>query len=123
MRISDWSSDVCSSDLPPVPVPPTPPAAGQATAPAASMPDMPMDHSAMGHDMGTMDMGDMTMPMDHDAMEMPAPTQPRTPIPALTDADRAAAVPPHQAHPGPANKSEERRGGQEGDRTGKNPWS
>ena len=84
---------------PPVPVPPTPPAAGQATAPAASMPDMPMDHSAMGHDMGTMDMGDMTMPMDHDAMEMQAPTQPRTPIPALTDADRAAAVPPPHDHP------------------------
>ncbi|WP_425491583.1 copper resistance protein B [Cognatiluteimonas sedimenti] len=71
----------------------------QATPPAASTQDMPMDHSAMGHDMGTMDTGGMTMPMDHGAMNMSAPTQPRTPIPALTDADRAAAEPPPADHP------------------------
>lgn len=71
----------------------------QVTLPATAMPDMPMDHSAMGHDMGTMDMGGMTMPMEHGAMDMSAPTQPRTPIPALTDADRAAAVPPPGDHP------------------------
>lgn len=54
----------------------------QATAPASSMPmDMPMDHAAMGH-------------MDH-----MAPDQPRTPIPVLTDADRAAAQPPPNDHP------------------------
>jgi copper resistance protein B len=89
---------------PPVSTPPPAVAEAQATPPATAMPDMPMDHSAMGHDMGTMDMGGMTMPMDHDAMghgamDMSAPAQPRTPIPALTDADRAAAVPPPGDHP------------------------
>jgi copper resistance protein B len=84
---------------PPVPVPRASTAAGQVNAPASSMQDMPMDHSAMGHDMGTMDMGTMTMPMEHAAMGPAAPAQPRTPIPALTDADRAAAVPPPDDHP------------------------
>jgi len=41
-----------------------------------------MDHSAMGHD---------GMPM--------APAEPRTPIPEITQADRAAAVPPANDHP------------------------
>ncbi len=70
--------------------------APQPSKPATTMQDMPMDHSAMGHDMGT-----MTMPMKHGdgAMQMPAPMQPRTPIPPLTDADRAAAVPPPGDHP------------------------
>lgn len=45
-----------------------------------------MDHSAMGHDMSAMP-----------GMSM-APTEPITPIPALTDADRAAAVPPAEGH-------------------------
>jgi copper resistance protein B len=41
---------------------------------------MPMDHAAMGH----------ALPADDDA--------PRTPIPAVTDADRAAAFPPLHGH-------------------------
>ena len=47
---------------------------------------MPMDHSQMNHD-----------PMSHAS----APSQPRTPLPKLTDADREAAFPPlpgHQVH-------------------------
>jgi copper resistance protein B len=50
-----------------------------------------MDHSAMGHD----------MPMDHSTMPAVSvtPTQPITPIPVLTDTDRAAAVPPAHDHP------------------------
>jgi len=67
-----------------------------------------MDHSAMGHEMpvapeqpvdhSTMDHSTM----DHSAMghEMPvAPTEPLTPIPEITDADRAAAMPPPHDHP------------------------
>ncbi len=45
-----------------------------------------MDHSAMGHDMSSMP-----------GMSM-APTEPITPIPVVTDADRAAAVPPAKGH-------------------------
>jgi copper resistance protein B len=50
-----------------------------------------MDHSAMGHD----------MPMDHSTMPAVSmtPTEPITPIPVLTDVDRAAAVPPAHDHP------------------------
>lgn len=49
--------------------------------------DHSTDHSAMGHD-----------PVDHEAMghampDGPAPAEPITPIPPLTDADRAAAFP------------------------------
>lgn len=88
----------------------------------------PMDHAAMGHDMPMPTSTDPAMPpmegmampasdapappMDHSAMPMPmdhaampgmsmAPTEPLTPIPMLTDADRAAAVAPaggHAAH-------------------------
>lgn len=68
----------------------------------------PMDHAAMGHDMSSMqgmDMQNMDMQgmdmsqMNHAGMSM-APTEPRTPIPPLTDADRAAAQPPsmHMEH-------------------------
>jgi copper resistance protein B len=58
-----------------------------------AMPMPGMDHSAMGHDMGSMPQHSM------DGMVMsPATTEPRTPIPALTDADRAAAVPPEMVH-------------------------
>lgn len=73
---------------------PEPADATQPSTATTTMQDMPMDHSAMGHDMES-----MTMPMEHGAMQMPAPTQPRTPIPPLTDADRAAAVPPPGDHP------------------------
>ncbi len=62
-------------------------------APAA--PAEPADHSGMDH--GSMDHGAMDHgAMDHAAMgHGPAPTQiePITPIPAVTDADRAAAFP------------------------------
>ena len=85
-----------------------------------------MDHAAMDHDMpmpatsdqamppmegmempGTdvqeqqpMDHSTMAMPMDHSSMPgmSMAPKEPITPIPALTDADRAAAVPPSGGH-------------------------
>ncbi len=53
----------------------------------ASDPSMQgMDHSAMGHDMSSMP-----------GMSM-APTEPITPIPVVTDADRAAAVRPAAGH-------------------------
>jgi copper resistance protein B len=60
------------------------PATPQAATPASDHGGMDhggMDHAAMGH----------AMPRDSDS--------PRTPIPALTDADRAAATPPSEAHP------------------------
>jgi copper resistance protein B len=65
--------------------------------PTTPAPAAPMDHSKMGHDMG--DMPGM-QPIDHmamPAMSMP-PTEPITPIPELTDADRAAALPPSDGH-------------------------
>jgi copper resistance protein B len=49
------------------------------------VPQSPMDHARMDH-------SSMQHPMP------PAPDQPATPIPALTDADRAAARPPSHAH-------------------------
>jgi copper resistance protein B len=58
-----------------------------------------MDHAAMGHD--TPDPKPAGA-IDHAAMghAMPRPAdQPITPIPVLTDADRAAAVPPPEDHP------------------------
>lgn len=69
--------------------------------PTPTAPAEPMDHSKMGHDMGAM--SDESMPMDHAGMnhdvESAAPLQPRTPIPVVTDADRAAAAPPSGGHP------------------------
>ncbi len=78
---------------------------GAAEKPAPKAPPQ-MDHAAMGHDMGTMP-GEPAQPTDHSTMDhstmghdgMPmAPTEPREPIPVLTDADRAAAVPPTGGH-------------------------
>jgi copper resistance protein B len=84
-----------------------------------------MDHAEMGHDMPMPATSDQAMPpmvgmempaadaqaqpMDHSTMDMPmdhsvmpgmsmAPTEPITTIPALTDADRAAAMPPSGGH-------------------------
>lgn len=61
----------------------------------------PVDHSMMQHEMGTMP--SEAAPMDHAAMghgvKTAAPTEPRTPIPVVTDEDRAAAVPPPNDHP------------------------
>lgn len=70
-------------------------------APAQAEPAEPMDHAAMGHDMPMPQ--EPAQAMDHSAMEgtTMAPTEPITPIPVLTDVDRAAAVPPpggHAAH-------------------------
>ena len=71
----------------------------------------PMDHAAMGHEMpareqSAVDHGamghDAGPPMDHAAIGHPMPRpadQPSTPIPVLTDEDRAAAVPPPGDHP------------------------
>lgn len=64
----------------------------------------PVDHAAMGHEMPMAEPDTQAEPMDHAAMghDMPmAPTQPRTPIPVLTQADRVAAFPDvggHAAH-------------------------
>jgi copper resistance protein B len=66
--------------------------------PTTTAPSEPMDHSKVGHDMDVMPGME---PMDHSAMPgmSMAPTEPITPIPALTDADRAAAVLPGHDHP------------------------
>lgn len=68
-----------------------------AMAPAATA-HRPMDHTAMDHgamDHGAIDLGGHAMP----PLSAGAGTAvPRTPIPALTDADRAAARPPAHAH-------------------------
>lgn len=79
-----------------------------AAAPKASMDhstmQMPADDKSMqGMDHSSMPMpaDDTSMPgMDHSAMPgmTMAPTEPREPIPVLTAADRAAAVPPAGGH-------------------------
>jgi len=58
----------------------------------------PMDHAGMGHEMAGMSMEAMPG-MQHGDMEM-APGEPRTPIPPIIEADRAAAMPPskHMEH-------------------------
>ncbi len=69
--------------------------AAPASSAAAQPMDPAMDHAGQGQDMSAMPNG--TMPsMDHSAMAgmSMAPTEPITPIPVLTDADRAAAAPP-----------------------------
>lgn len=88
---------------------PTPEAAPAEKTAKKKVPAQPatepvVDHSAMGHDMPAPTTGtEPTQPMDHsamghDGMSM-APTEPITPIPIPTDADRAAATPPAQNHP------------------------
>lgn len=57
-----------------------------------------MDHSKMGHGAMQGPMGGMDhAKMNHGSAETPTATS-RTPIPVLTDADRAAAFPPLQGH-------------------------
>lgn len=72
-----------------------------------------IDHGATGHapmEQETSDDGSMQGAMDHGAMDdgsmhhhqmshAPGPSAPRTPIPVVTPADRAAAVPPPSDHP------------------------
>ena len=67
--------------------------------PMPAAPIEPMDHSRMDHGAGSKP--DQSMPMDHSAMGHGSEpvAQPRTPIPAVTDADRAAAAPPSGGHP------------------------
>ena len=62
------------------------------------------DHAVTEQDMATQ--GQSSQSADHSTMdhaaangEGKAPPQPRTPIPVLTDADRAAATPPPNDHP------------------------
>lgn len=107
----DHSQHQAKPKAPPKPKPATKPKAYP--EPAAK----PVDHSAMGHDMppeepaAPVDHSAMghgtppptqTEPVDHAAMghTMPRPDdQPITPIPVLTDEDRAAAEPPPNDHP------------------------
>lgn len=63
--------------------------------------DPVMKHSSMGNVMPMPETESM-QGMDHASMGhgmVPASTVPRTPIPAVTEADRAAAVPPLSDHP------------------------
>jgi copper resistance protein B len=56
-----------------------------------------MGHDASPQESGSMAHGDA---MDHGAMEQGAsPSEPRTPIPVVTEADRAAAIAPPSDHP------------------------
>ncbi len=80
---------------------PVVPAVKPAVAPAPQKKAIEaMDHSKMGHDMPMPAAEDSAMDhsaMDHAGAEM-APTEPRVPIPELTDGDRAAAFPPVHGH-------------------------
>ena len=83
-------------------------AMGHGTKPAmdsGAMDHSSMDHSQMNH--GAMDMAETPMPamdhgrMDHSKMQHPASnatTESRTPIPPITEADRAAAFPDVHGH-------------------------
>jgi copper resistance protein B len=70
---------------------------------AEEMDHSAMDHSAMDHSMtDESTTEDSTMDhstMDHSTMGLPATVDPLTPIPEVTDADRAAAVAPEENHP------------------------
>ncbi len=90
----------------PIPVPKksAPKAARAKPAAAPHRPAVGMDDPAMGG-MDTDAMPGMA-PMDHSSLDhtsmhhdVDAATVPRTPIPVLTDADRAAAQPPAHDHP------------------------
>lgn len=80
----------------------TAPAQQKPPAPIEETPkadDSKMDHSQMDH--SQMDHSQMDhSTMDHSKMDAgtQVPTEPREPIPALTDADRAAAFPPLKPH-------------------------
>lgn len=91
----------------PIPAPTsTDPHAGHGvTMPKQKVPTtQQVDHAAMGHDMpmpvAPTESTDHSK-MDHSAMghDTKPVAQPRTPIPAVTDADRAAAAPPSDGHP------------------------
>src|SRR3546814_19301609 len=86
MRISDWSSDVCSSDLEPMePERTDMDHAGMEHGTPAAQQAEPMDHAAMSHGMA----------QDRD---LPATAPPREPIPPVPPADRAPAFPDVAGH-------------------------
>jgi len=93
----------------------TPSSTGQdAAEPMQGMDHSTMDHSRMDH--SKMEhMAEGHAGMQHDLSSMPgghrrmdhaahAPNQPRTPVPPLTDSDRAAATPPVHGHPSGDNR-------------------
>jgi copper resistance protein B len=80
IRISSIAAAIISVGLPFSPV-------------IAATDDMGMDHSQMN----SMDHGELQT-MDDGQMQPAAPTESRTPIPALTDADRAAVFRSHIGH-------------------------
>ncbi len=97
------------------PAAPTDPHAAHGAS-ADSGNELPVDHAAMGHqppatsgqtvdhaamDHGKPDPATVGQGMDHAAMghDAHAPTEPRTPVPPVSDADRAAAVRPTGGHP------------------------
>jgi copper resistance protein B len=83
------------------PAPGKQPVRKKAAAKSRPKPSPVMDHSAMGHDMPMPTDSTPSEPMEHatkPGMSM-APIEPITPIPVLTDADRAAAIPPAHDHP------------------------
>lgn len=63
----------------------------QPTAQEAPVDHSQMDHSQMGHAMPAQDAPVDHAQMDHSQHGMHAPDEPRTPIPPITEADRAAA--------------------------------
>ncbi len=78
-----------------MPPPPSVPQEAQSDKPEEVKQEAPeemnhstMDHPAMDHSA-----------MDHSTMDLPATVDPLTPIPEVTDADRAAAVAPEENHP------------------------
>lgn len=89
---------------------PTPAAVDHAAMGHTAAPEQspPVDHAAMGHGVSPASTTSAPATVDHAAMghgsdpDLPADAAPRTPIPALTDADRAAAFPSglhgHSAH-------------------------
>ncbi len=80
-------------------------APAQSQAAPASVDHSGMDHSRMGHGQPAQPQADHSK-MDHSKMDhsqmghgaAAAPSQPREPIPAVTQADRAAAFPPLKHH-------------------------
>jgi copper resistance protein B len=86
-------------------MPPAQAEPGKADAEMSGMDHSTMDMSGMDHsgmDMSDMDHGAMAMPGMQAPADLPADAAPRTPIPAVTGADRAAAFMPlgagHPAH-------------------------
>ena len=83
-----------------MPAPPPVPQDAQSDRQEEVKPEAPgeMDHATTDH--SAMDHSAMEQStMDHSTMDLPATVDPLTPIPEVTDADRAAAVAPEENHP------------------------